>query len=49
MSKSVKARSQLEKANKAAEDPETKKKLQDSLEFCKEQLRDAYMTFKDLK
>lgn len=49
MSKSVKARSELEKANKAVQDPETKKKLEDSLEYCKEQLRDAYMTFKDLK
>jgi hypothetical protein len=36
MSKSVKARSQLEKANKATEDPETKRKLEDSLEYCKE-------------
>lgn len=39
----------MEAANKANADPETFKKLEDSLEFCKEQLRDAYMTFKDLK
>ena len=46
---SFKSKTVVEAAEKAANDPETKKKLEDSLEFCKEKLRDAYMTFKDLK
>lgn len=46
---SLKAKTVIEATDKAANDPETTKKLEDSLEFCKEKLRDAYMTFKDLK
>lgn len=50
MSNKVKtANSAIAAANKATEDPETKKKLEDSLESCKEKLRDAYMNFTDLR
>ena len=49
MSKVIQGKTVIEAANKAAQDPTNNKRLEDSIEFYKERLRDSYMNYKDLK